>query len=114
MPFRLTNTGATFQHAMDYDFMDLIGKLMEIYQDDLTAISKKREQHIQHLRAIFQRCRDYGISLNPMKSIFGVDKGNLLGHIISKDAISIDPSKIEPIKKIPLSKEKKPLQSFSG
>jgi hypothetical protein len=114
MPFGLTNTGATFQHAMDYAFRDLIGKLIEIYQDDLTAISKKRGQHIQHLRTIFQRCREYGISLNPKKSIFGVDKGKLLGHIISKDGISIDPSRIEAIKKIPLPKDKKALQSFFG
>jgi hypothetical protein len=84
IPFGLTNAGATFQRAMDYDFRDLIGKPIEIYQDDLTTISKKRDQHIQHLRMIFQRCREYVISLNPKKSIFGVDKGKLLGHIISK------------------------------
>jgi hypothetical protein len=89
-------------------------KLIEIYQDDLTAISKKREQHIQHLRTIFQRCREYGISLNPKKSIFGVDKGKLLGHIISKDGIMIDPARVEAIKKIPLPKDKKSLQSFFG
>jgi hypothetical protein len=114
MPFGLTNIGATFQHAMDYDFRDLIGKLIEIYQDDLSAISKKRTQHIQHLRMIFQRCKEYGISLNPKKSIFGVDRGKLLGHIISKDGISVDPSRIEAIKKIPLPKDKKSLQYFFG
>jgi hypothetical protein len=114
IPFGLTNTGATFQRAMDYDFRDLIGKLIEIYQDDLTTISKKREQHIQHLRTIFQRCREYDISLNPKKSIFGIDKGKLLGHIISKDRITIDPAKVEAIKKIPLPKDKKALQSFFG
>jgi hypothetical protein len=47
---------------------------------------------------IFQRCREYGISLNPKKSIFGVDKGKLLGHIISKDGITIDPARVEAIK----------------
>jgi hypothetical protein len=99
---------------MDYAFRDLIGKLIEIYQDDLTSISKKREQHIQHLRTIFQRCREYGISLNPKKSIFGVDKGKLLGHIISKDGITIDPARVEAIKKIPLPKDKKSLQYFFG
>jgi hypothetical protein len=31
MPFGLTNAGATFQHAMDYAFKDLIKKLIEIY-----------------------------------------------------------------------------------
>jgi hypothetical protein len=32
MPFGLTNVGSTFQRAMDYAFMDLSGKLIEIYQ----------------------------------------------------------------------------------
>jgi hypothetical protein len=37
MPFGLSNAGATFQRAMDYAFRGLIGKLIEIYQDDLTV-----------------------------------------------------------------------------
>jgi hypothetical protein len=43
MPFRLTNVGDTFQCAMEYVFKDLIEKLIEIYQDNLIAISKKRD-----------------------------------------------------------------------
>jgi hypothetical protein len=107
MPFGLTNVGDTFQRTMDYAFKDLIEKLIKIYQDDLITISKKREKYIQYLRTIFHRCREYGISLNPKKSIFGVDKGKLLGHIISKDEIMIDPARVEDIKNIPLPKNKK-------
>jgi hypothetical protein len=99
---------------MDYAFRDLVGKSIDIYQDDLTAISKNREQHIQHLRMIFQRCREYEISINPKKSIFGVDKGKLLGHLIYKDEITIDASRVEAIKKIPLPKDKKSLQYLFG
>jgi hypothetical protein len=71
MPFGLTNVGSTFQCAMDYAFRDLVGKIIDIYQDDLTTISKRRTQHIQHLRVIFERFREYSISLNPKKSIWG-------------------------------------------
>jgi hypothetical protein len=114
IPFGLTNAGATFKCTMDYSLRDLIGKLIEIYHDDLTTISKNREQYIQHLRTIFQRCREYGISLDPNKSMFGVNKGKLLGHIIYKYGIMIDTARVEAIKKIPLPKEKKSLQSFFG
>ena len=89
MPFGLTNAGATFQRAMDYAFKGLINKFIEIYQDDLTAFSKDGVSHINHLRQGFDRCREYGISLNPAKSIFGVTEGKLLGHIIFKDGIQI-------------------------
>ena len=53
MPFGLTNAGATFQRAMDYAFKELIGKIIEIYQDDLTIFSKERSSHVGHLRQIF-------------------------------------------------------------
>ena len=81
MPFGLLNAGATFQRAMDYAFKDIIGKIIEIYQDDLTVFSKERKDHISHLRKVFERCRKYKISLNPAKSVFGVDEGKLPGHI---------------------------------
>ena len=38
MPYGLMNTGATFQRAMDFCFRDLIQKIIEIYQDDITVI----------------------------------------------------------------------------
>jgi hypothetical protein len=50
MPFGLLNPGATFQRAMDFSFHELMGKIIEIYQDDLTIFSKERSEHIGHLR----------------------------------------------------------------
>jgi hypothetical protein len=58
---------STFHRAMDFVFRDLIGKVIEIYQDDLTMFSKERGDHVNHLRKVFERCRKYGISLKPEK-----------------------------------------------
>ena len=91
IPFGLLNVFATIQRAMDFSFKELIGKIIKIYQDDLTVFSKEISDHISHLMQVFIRCRKYGISLNPTKSIFGVDEGKFLGHIISKDGIKVDP-----------------------
>jgi hypothetical protein len=44
---------------------------------------------------VFQKCRKFGISLNPKKYNFGMEEGRLLGHIISKEGIKIDPSRVE-------------------
>ena len=87
MPFGLLNVGANFQRAMDYSFNELIGKIIEIYQYDLTVFSKEIYDHIRHLRKVFEICKNFGISLNPTKSILGIDEGKLLGHIISKDGV---------------------------
>lgn len=54
--------------------------------------SKSDEEHLFHLTKVFETCRKYGISLNPKKSLFAMGEGKLLGHIISKDGIHIDPA----------------------
>jgi len=87
IPFGLKNAGATFQRAMDIDFSKEIHNFLVIYLDDLTVFSKSDQQHLDHLRQVSLKCIIYGISLNPKKSLFGLEEGKLLGHIISKDGI---------------------------
>jgi hypothetical protein len=107
MPFGLINARANFKRAMDVSFWELINKCVVVYLDDVTMYSKNREDHIQRLTQIFERCRKYGISLNPKKSIFGVEEGKLLGHIISQEGIHIDPKRIKVIAQLPLYHNKK-------
>ena len=107
MPFGLINIGATFQRVMDIAFHGLNGRSVVVYLDDITIFSKKREEHAFHLKRIFERFRKYGISLNPKKCVFVVTKGKLLGHMVSKKGISIDPERIKAIKQIPLPHNKK-------
>jgi hypothetical protein len=38
----------------------------------------------------FEKCRKNGISHIPKKSIFEVNEGKLLGHIVSKYGVTID------------------------
>jgi hypothetical protein len=52
--------------------------------------------------------------LNPNKSLFGLEEGKLLGHIISKEGIKIDPSRIEAIQKLEHPRNIKELQYFIG
>jgi hypothetical protein len=65
------------------------------------------EQHLGHLKRVFQKCRKFDIYLNPKKSHFRMQEGKLLGHIILKEGIKIDPSRVEGILKIstPCSKK---------
>jgi hypothetical protein len=100
MSFGLMNAGATFQRAMDIAFADEKDKFIVIYLDDITVYSTSDKQHLEHLKRVFQKCRKFSISLNPKKSRFAVEKGKLLGHIISKEGIKIDPSRVEGILKI--------------
>jgi hypothetical protein len=63
---------------------------------------------------MFERCNKYSISLNPKNSIFGIDKGKLLGHIVSEKGISIDPERVHSIKNVRPPTNKKSLQYIFG
>jgi hypothetical protein len=114
IPFGLMNVGATFQREMEISFVDELGRFIVIYLDDVMVYSKTYEEHLRYLRRFFEKCRNFGISLNPKKTLFGLEEGKLLGHIISKDRIKIDPSRIEAIQKLYHPRNIKELQSFIG
>jgi hypothetical protein len=113
MPFGLNNSSATFQRVMTYIFHDLANIILA-YLDDLTARSKKRTQHLDDLRTIFQWCRQYNIRLNPLKCVFCVTAGRLLSFIVSQRGITVDPLKVQAITEIPLPRNLRQLQSLQG
>lgn len=107
IPFGLMNVGETFQRAMDTTFFEEKDKFVVIYLDDIIVFSKSDEDHIRHLEQVFQKYKKFGVSLSPKKSNFSLEEGKLLGHIISKEGIRIDPNRIEAIQKIDIPRTTK-------
>ena len=105
----LMNARATFQRAMDITFAGKRDRFVMIYLDDITVFSKSDEEHLMHLQQIFGKCRKYGLSLNPKKYLFVIEEGKLLGHIVSKKGICIDPNRVDSIQTINLPRNKKEL-----
>jgi hypothetical protein len=114
MPFGLMNAGATFQRAMDIAFIGERDKFVVIYLDDITVFSRSDKEHCCHLRKVFLKCRRFGLSLNPKKSLFSMKEGKLLGHIVSAEGVRIDSSRVEAIQTLSLPRSKKEVQSFLG
>jgi len=85
-----------------------------IYLDDITIFSKSNDEHLQHLKQTFKKCRRYDISLNPKKSLFSMHEGKLLGYIVSTGGIKIDPKRVNAIERIDIPRNKKVIQSFIG
>ena len=63
-----------------------IKHVVEPYLDDLPTHSKQWDIHVDHLRAVFLRCRHFNICLNPHKFVFCVEAGRLLGLLFQKMA----------------------------
>jgi len=63
---------------------------------------------------VFDKCRKFGTSLNPKKSLFAVKEGKLFGHIISKEGVVINPKRVSAIESLTLPRNKKEIQDFLG
>ena len=77
------------------------GKLACIvdYFDNITASSEDFKLHMVILRKLFERLRQYNLSLNPNKSQFGYKKVEVLGFIVESGKVSMDPNRIKAIQK---------------
>ena len=100
MPFSLKNPRETFQHAMTFTFHDL-KNIVKAYLDDLAAHSRKRVDHVTHLRLVLERCHCYRIRLNPHKCLFCVRSSHLLEFLVFETGIMVDPLKVEAILRLP-------------
>ena len=69
----------------------MIGKMTEVYIDDILVKSVKAVDHIAHLEEAFGILRKYRMMLNPSKCIFGVSSGKFLGILVTKHGIEATP-----------------------
>jgi hypothetical protein len=72
------------------------------------------KEHVALLRLMFDRCRELQISLNLRKCIFCVPHGNLLGHIVCREGVLVDPTKVVVIVNMPPPTSAKKLRSMLG
>src|SRR6185436_846333 len=85
-----------------------------IYVDDVLTWSKRGMAHIEAVRKIFERCRQYNFKLSAKKCSFYRKSVKFLGVILSEDGLSIDPNRIYTVQKYPRPKNHKELRSFIG
>ncbi|RVW25148.1 Retrovirus-related Pol polyprotein from transposon 17.6 [Vitis vinifera] len=87
MPFGLCNAPATFQRCMLSIFSDMVERIMEVFMDDITVYGSSYEECLMHLKVVLHRCIEKDLVLDWEKCHFMVQKGIVLGHIISKNGI---------------------------
>ncbi|XP_070010073.1 uncharacterized protein [Nicotiana sylvestris] len=76
---------------------------------------KIKEEITKQLTAkFFQRLHRYNLKLNPAKCAFGVPSGKLLGFVVSRRGIELDPSKIKAIQELLPPKKKIEVMSLLG
>ena len=114
MPFGLCNAPATFQRCMLSIFSDMIENFLEVFMDDFSIHGSSFEDCLDHLRQVLERCREKNLVLNWEKCHFMVQKGIILGHVISNNGIEVDRAKIDLISNLPPPEKVKDVRAFLG
>jgi hypothetical protein len=86
---------------------------MSVFIDDFSTQTSKID-HMVMLKACFERCHRYGIALNPEKIYLAVERGVLLGHVVSQKGKEPDPEKIEVIVNLQPPSDVKGVQRVLG
>ena len=88
MPFGLKNAPATYQKAVHLAFREYIDVFMKLFLDDFSVYSDT-STHLEKLRKCFEKCREFGISLNPKKNMFLVHSGSSWDILFPKKGNSL-------------------------
>ena len=91
-----------------------LGKFIVVFIDDILIYSRSKEEHEEHLKIVLQELREHQLYAKFSKCDFLKDKIQYLGHVVTKEGISVDPEKIKAIEEWPVRKDVTNVRSFMG
>jgi len=114
MPFGLTNAPATFQMLMNQVLRPYIDKFVLVYLDDILIYSSSPEEHLEHLRLVFEALRQAKLYARPKKCIFDQPNVEFCGHIVGQGVTKVVDSKVKAIRDWPQPKNVQEVRQFYG
>ena len=114
MPMGLATASGVFSRFIDEVLAGLKWTCVLTYIDDCLIYSKTFDEHLKALEKVFDRLRDYGLTLGAKKCKFAVKEVNFLGHVVNEHGIRPDPAKTSAISRLHLPNDKKGLRSTLG
>ncbi|CAN4099418.1 unnamed protein product [Withania somnifera] len=78
-------------HRVPKPYLDLF---VIVFIDDILVYSRNKSDHEQHLRLILRTLREHKLYAKFSKCEFWLESVAFLGHVVSKNGVSVDPAKI--------------------
>ncbi|KAI3696894.1 hypothetical protein L6452_29499 [Arctium lappa] len=114
MPFGLTNAPAVFMDLMNRVCRPFLDKSVIVFIDDILVYSKSETEHEQHLREVLEVLRKERLYAKFSKCDFWLKEVQFLGHVVTRDGVKVDPSKIEAMMNWEPPKSPSEIRSFLG
>ena len=99
VPCGRTNAPTAFMDLMNRMFKEFLDQFVIIFIDDILVYSKSLGEHELHLTKVLQTLKEHALYAKLSKCEFWFNQVAFLGHIVSRDGISVDPAKIEAVTK---------------
>jgi hypothetical protein len=77
--------------------MPELDKFVIVFIDDILVYSKNKEKHAEHLRIVLSRLREHQLYAKFSKCEFWLNEVPFLGHVLSAEGVTVDPSKVRDI-----------------
>lgn len=110
MTFGLCNAAQTFQRFINEVLREL--DFAFAYIDDIIIASNDENEHMNHLRLVFERLKEYKLTINPEKCVFMMPSVKFLGHQVSGSGISPTTAKVDVIRNFQRPTHAKDLKTF--
>jgi len=99
---------------MNRVFHAFLDKFAVVFIDDILVYSKSKEKHAEHLRTMLSTLANHKLYAKLKKCDFWMEKVHFLGHVISKEGISVDPVKVATVVDWPRPTNITEVQSLLG
>ncbi|XP_052732432.1 uncharacterized protein LOC128196232 [Vigna angularis] len=114
MPFGVTNAPAIFMDYMNRIFRPYLDKFVVVFIDDILIYSKSHEEHEEHLRVVLGVLKEKELYAKLSKCEFWMKSVQFLGHVVSAEGISMDPSKVRAVLEWASPRSVTEVRSFVG
>ena len=115
MPFGMKTAPATFQRMMKHKVLNGLESFADAYIDDVEIdTSTTFEQHLIHLRQVFDRLREARLCAKPSKCRIAMSMVDFIGHSVGGGNIAPKDALIETVLQFPRPRTKKQVRSFLG
>ena len=110
----VTNAPGVFMEYMNRIFHPYLDKFVVVFIDDILIYSKSDEEHAEHLRVVLELLKEKKLYAKLSKCEFWLSEVSFLGHVISKNGIAVDPTKVEAVSQWEAPKNASEIRSFLG